>query len=115
MRGSHLFIGQASVPDIDAGQKGRATFEGLVEAEIRHGFQIWEGRVRQRLGSGPSVSSRHIRHAIVDNPLLLKNRMGMRGGPRSFRTSALVDRDVHKDASGLHQFEHRAGDEFRGL
>ena len=46
MRGGDFFIGQLSVPDIDASQERRTTIESILKAEIRHGFQIWESSIR---------------------------------------------------------------------
>ena len=69
--------------------------------------------VRQRLRRRDGHAAGHVRDAVVDDPVDLVHRIGVRRRVRGLDAAALVDRDVDDHRAGLHLGEHLAADELR--
>jgi len=55
-----------------------------------------QGDVIQRKRRGTRHGARHIRHTIMNHVIDYIGRIGMRCRPAGFKTSTLVNRDVHQ-------------------
>jgi len=101
-----------------AGLHVQACREAWIPLECRLPAQVGDrADIRQRrVGQGESRSTgnsaRHVRHAVVDDPIHNERWVSMGGGPAGLEAATLVDGDIHQDRPALHRSQHGASDQF---
>ena len=113
MRICNAAAGDFPVEEIQAADEVWIFFECTRNAVVRDEFDVAVGHVCESLRRGARECGGHVCDAIMRHVLLDENRIVMRGGARSFRAAALIDRDVHEDAALLHHAHHLAIDQLR--
>src|SRR6267378_5119270 len=89
---SHGLNGEYSVARVHTTKQRRLFIACPFQSAISQQLDIAAGNIRQRLGSGPRISSRHVGHAIMGDTFLDINGIEVRCWPRRFRATALIDR-----------------------
>ena len=107
------FVSDFAIHHVDSAEQCRLLRARFCQSVIREHFNVSIGHVRQRLRRRARIRARHVRHAIMRHAFLDKDRIVMRRGPRSFRASALIDRNIHQHAAGTHPPQHFAPDQLR--
>ena len=98
----HGLVGELSAVGVHALRQVRVFLGRPLDALVGELEAVAEGRVREREGRGPGHGSRHVGDAVVDDPVDLVDRVGVRRGLRRLEAAALVHRHVDRDGPLLH-------------
>src|SRR4029077_9835768 len=90
MRLSHGLNGKYSVARVHTTKQGRLFIACTFQSAISQQFAVAAGNIRQRLSSGPRISSRHVGHAVMGDAFLDINGIEVGVWPRRFCAAALV-------------------------
>ena len=81
---------------VQAHAQARVALQGALDAVLGQRDHVRQRRVRERVGRGDRHRARHVRDAVVGDPVDLEGRVGVGGRARGLKAATLIDRHVHQ-------------------